>query len=138
MHSLMNIFNESPHFTALLKLQFKLRPKRMHKNAPSTSLKALQMAVQKKEKDSSFRVISCKTHNLQKKNELAIIKAIKYHGYEVKRGVFDVYGKPKSEHHWRIIDTQTPDGFIDEIVIKIEKAKERLHPYSKSNRKKTI
>ena len=46
----MNIFNESPHFTALLKLQFKLRPKRMHKNAPSTTLKALQMAVQKMRK----------------------------------------------------------------------------------------
>ena len=59
----MNIFNESPHFTALLKLQFKQRPKRMHKNAPSTSLKALQMAVQKKEKDSSFRFISCKEKN---------------------------------------------------------------------------
>lgn len=61
---------------------------------------------------------------IMKKNELVIIKAIKHHGYEVKRGVVDIYGKDKEAHHWRIININTTDGHIDEVVVKIEQTKD--------------
>lgn len=55
-----------------------------------------------------------------KKKESAVIKAIRHHGFEIKRSLEDTYGNSKNIHHWRIININTPNGLIKELAFKIE------------------
>ena len=55
-----------------------------------------------------------------KKRELTIIKALKHHGFEVKRGLEDVYGDVNNVHFWRVMNINTPNGLIKEFRFKIE------------------
>ena len=55
-----------------------------------------------------------------KKKENIVIKAIRHHGFELKRGLEDTYGNSKSIHHWRIININTPSGRIKELSFQIE------------------